>query len=80
MPPNFTQILDRESRIWDNRLASESEADYERKSFKSRNPSKKSFRNNSNHKTNRLNESDEDAAPVSVKGRIFGLLQGLLWF
>lgn len=79
MPANFTQILDRESRIWDNRLASESDRDYERRSFKPRKPSLSrdaTKRNNSNHKTNRLNESDEDTAPVGIKGRIFGLLQG----
>lgn len=81
MPANFTQILDRESRIWDNRLASESDRDYERREYKSRQPSSsrynaKSSKNNSNHRTNRLNESDDDNVPVATKGRIFGLLQG----
>ena len=82
MPANFTQILERESKVLDRIIDASAEdqkssRDFFAKSSRYR-PSSSARPSNmgkSPRRHERLNESDDDEVPIIKRGRIFGLLQ-----
>jgi hypothetical protein len=85
MPANFTQILERESKVLDRIMDASAEDRKSSRDFFSKSSNGGRYRPSSSagisnmgkspRRHERLNESDEDEIPIIKRGRIFGLLQ-----